>query len=138
MDDMTSRLSEILNDPASMEKIKNLAAMFGSSKQEDSPPPPPPPQQPQQQRAPVVRNTSQNTAQTAAPAIDPQLMSSMLKLAPAFSMMKQEDSSTQLLHALRPFLGESRRKKLDEALRLMQIARMLPYLRNSGLFQSFL
>ena len=86
----------------------------------------------------MVRNTSQNTAQTAAPAIDPQLMSSMLKLAPAFSMMKQEDSSTQLLHALRPFLGESRRKKLDEALRLMQIARMLPYLRNSGLFQSFL
>ena len=28
MDDLSSRLNEILGDPASMEKIKNLAAMF--------------------------------------------------------------------------------------------------------------
>lgn len=133
MDDMSSRLSEILSDPASMEKLKNLAAMFGGSKQEDSPPPQPvsQPSQPSQQRAP-----SRSAPQM--PNMDPQLMNTMMKLAPALSMMKQEDGSTQLLRALRPFLGESRRKKLDEALRLLQLARMLPYLKESGLFQSFL
>ena len=138
MDDMTSRLSEILNDPASMEKLKNLAAMFGGSSQQEETRPPPPPQQqrPQQYRSRAAAPARTRTS--AAPSIDPELMRSMMKLAPALSRMRQEDSSTQLLRALRPFLGESRRKKLDEALRLMQLARMLPYLRNSGAVSVFL
>ena len=137
MDDMTSRLSEILNDPASMEKIKALASMFGSSNQQGgggqvpAPPQQQRPQQYQQQSQPP-----QQSVQSAAPSIDPELMRSMMKLAPAFSHMRQDDSSTQLLRALRPFLGESRRGKLDEALRILQLMRMLPYLRNSGILQS--
>jgi hypothetical protein len=125
MDDVSSRLSEILGDPASMEKIKNLAAMFSSAKQQE-----------EQAPAPPQRRASEQAP--AAPAVDPDLMRSVMKLAPAFSRMRQEDDSTRLLHALRPFLSEKRRKKLDEALRLMQLARMLPYLKNSGLLQSFL
>lgn len=136
MDDMTSRLSEILGDPASMEKLKNLAAMFGGSDRQaeaapaasqQRPPPPSPPPPPQ----------NRQSAPAAAPSLDPELMRSIMKLAPALSQMRQgDDTSTQLLHALRPFLGDARRKRLDEALRLLQLARMLPYLRNSGLLQS--
>lgn len=140
MDDMTSRLSEILNDPASMEKIKSLASLFGSSSQQggtgQSPAPPQQQQQRPQQYSQQNQPAQQQNMQSAAPSIDPELMRSMMKLAPAFSRMRQDDSSTQLLHALRPFLGESRRGKLDEALRILQLMRMLPYLRNSGILQS--
>lgn len=130
MDDMSSRLSEILGDPSSMEKLKALAAMFGGTDRQEgaapaaSPQRPPPPQN--QQSAPPA----------PAPSLDPDLMRSMMKLAPALSHMRQDDSSTQLLHALRPFLGERRRKRLDEALRILQLARMLPSLKSSGLLQS--
>lgn len=135
MDDISSRLSEILSDPGSMERLKNLATMFsGASKQENVPQPAPQQQQQNTQRA----QPQQQQSQGQMPSLDPQLMSSVMKLAPALSMMRQEDSSTQLLNALRPFLGESRRKKLDEALRILQLARMLPYLKSSGLLQSIL
>lgn len=138
MDDMTSRLSEILNDPASMEKLKNLASLFGSSSQQGGTgqSPAPPQQQQRPQQYPQQSQPPQQNTQSAAPSIDPELMRSMMKLAPAFSRMRQDDSSTQLLRALRPFLGESRRGKLDEALRILQLMRMLPYLRNSGILQS--
>ena len=136
MDDMTSRLSEILNDPASMEKLKNLASLFGSSSQQGGAGQSPAPPQQRPQQYPQQSQPPQQSTQSAAPSIDPELMRSMMKLAPAFSRMRQDDSSTQLLRALRPFLGESRRGKLDEALRILQLMRMLPYLRNSGILQS--
>ena len=129
MDDMSSRLNEILSDPGSMEKLRSLAAMFGSTQQQEGPTSAP-------QQRPPQSSQNQQQAQSAAPAVDPDLMRSVMKLAPAFSRMRQEDSSTQLLRALRPFLGESRQKRLDEALRILQLMRMLPYLRNSGIFQS--
>ena len=132
MDDMTSRLSEILGDPASMEKLRSLAAMLSGTKQQEGTP------AAAQQRSSPQPAPNTSSPPSAAPTVDPELMRVMMKLAPAFSRMRQDDSSTQLLRALRPFLGESRRKKLDEALRLLQLARMLPYLRNSGLLQSFL
>ncbi len=134
MDDMSSRLNEILSDPESMEKIRNLAALFGSSNQQGGGPAPQ--QQRPQQSAQSQPSQQNQQSQQGAPSLDPELMRSMMKLAPAFSRLRQEDSSTQLLHALRPFLGDSRRRRLDEALRILQLMRMLPYLRNSGIFQS--
>ena len=127
MDDLSSRLNEILGAPASMEKIKNLAAMFSGSDQAESKSAAEP-----ERAAPQPQ---ENTAQAAA--IDPGLMRSVMKLAPALSQMRQEDDSTRLLHALRPFLSDKRRKKLDEALRLLQLTRMIPYLKSSGVLNSF-
>lgn len=130
MDDISSRLSEILSDPASMERLRNLAAMFsGTSQQENEPQQAPPPQN--TQRAPPQ-------PQGQMPSLDPQVMGLVMKLAPVLSAMRQEDNSTRLLNALRPFLGEDRRRRLDEAMRILQLARILPYLRNSGLLQSIL
>jgi hypothetical protein len=131
MDDISSRLSEILSDPASMERLRNLAAMFsGASQQENEPQPAPLPQQNTQRAQPQP--------QGQMPSLDPQVMSLVMKLAPVLSAMRQEDNSTRLLNALRPFLGDDRRRRLDEAMRILQLARILPYLRNSGLLQSIL
>lgn len=127
-EDLTSRLNDILGDPTSMEKIKSLAAMFGSSQEEAPARQTQQPQRPQQTRPHA----------DSAPSVDPELMQSVMKLAPALSHMRQEDDSTRLLRAIRPFLGERRRHKLDEAVKLMQLARMMPYLKSSGVLQSFL
>lgn len=120
MDDVSSRLKDILGDPGSMEKIRNLAAMLGSTGdgQESSPP---------QEEEP--EHARQEPAVSGA---DAELMRNVMRLAPLLSHARQENDSTRLLRALRPFLSEKRRKKLDEALRLLQLARALPYLKGSG------
>ena len=90
MDDMSSRLNEILSDPASMEKIRSLAAMFGNSNQQGGQAPAPPPpqqqqqQQPQQQRQQQQNTQNQQSAPSGAPGIDPEMMRSVMKLAPVF------------------------------------------------------
>ncbi len=138
-DDVTSRISQILGDPASMEKLRSLAAMFGDgSGQPAQSAAPQPPQSPQQRQSPQPqpqRQPAPAQQQNRAP-MDPELMRSVMKLAPLFSNMHREDDSTRLLRALRPFLGEPRRRKLDEAVRLMQLIRMVPILKSGGLFQS--
>lgn len=132
MEDLSSRLNDILKNPESMEKIKNLAAMFGAGDgggaSEAPAPPQHSPQRSQQQESVDV------PAAPAIPSIDPDIMRTVMKLAPAFSKMHQEDDSTRLLRALRPFLGEVRQKKLDEAMKLMQLSRMVPFLKGSGIF----
>jgi len=115
-------LSGILKDPESMEKIKNLAGMLGAGGNSSPASPPaaaPPPPSAQDNRTPGN--------------LDPDSMKMIMKLAPMISKFRQEDDSTRLLRALRPFLNEEKRKKLDEAIRLMQIVRMIPFIRGSGL-----
>ncbi|HCW80153.1 MAG TPA: hypothetical protein DG942_03480 [Ruminococcaceae bacterium] len=121
MDDLSSRLSEILNDPASMEKIKNFASTLTEGEKPEKPTP---------RRA----QPQETESQPESASLDPDIMRSVMKIAPVISRARQEDSATHLLHALRPFLSEKRRVKLDRAVKLMQFTRVMPYLRNCGLF----
>ena len=114
MDDLSSMLGDLLKNPENMEKIKNLAGMLGGG----GGPPPASSASPEPDNRP------------AGP--DPDSMKLVMKLAPMISRFRQEDDSTRLLRALRPFLKEEKRKKLDEAIRLMQLVRMIPVIRSSG------
>jgi hypothetical protein len=116
MDDLASKLGELLNNPESMEKIKNLAGMFGATSAPAVPDPP------EEVRAPTV------------PPVDGESIQMIMKIAPLLSRVRQEDDSTRLLRALRPFLKEDKQTKLDEAIKLMQIVRMVPLIKNIGLF----
>lgn len=122
MDDFSSMLNDLLKNPESMEKIKSLANMLGGSG--GSGPAAPPGSAPQ---APAARDNRPSEG------LDQDSMRMMMKLAPMISKFRQEDDSTRLLRALRPFLKEEKQKKLDEAIRLMQIVRMIPFIRHSGL-----
>ena len=117
---LSGQLGAILNDPQSMERIRSLAASLGLG---DSPPAPAPP-------AP---------APTPTPAIpfqgmDPNLLQTVSRLMPLFSRLRQEDDSTRLLHLLSP----ARQKKIDEAVRILQLMRLLPQLKHSGILTSLL
>ena len=117
MDDLSSMLGDLLKNPQNMEKIKTLAGMLGGNS--NSPPAAAPPAPPEQDNRP--------------PGADPEAMRLVMKLAPMISRFHQEDDSTRLLRALRPFLNDEKKKKLDEAIRLMQLVRMIPFIRSSGL-----
>ncbi len=116
MDDLASKLSELLNSPGGMDKIKSLAGLLGGAAQEQSSPAQPEP----------VQNSSPL-------GFDPDMLQMITKFAPLLSSFRQEDDSTRFLHALRPMLGEERQKKLDESIKLLQLMRMLPLLKSSGI-----
>jgi hypothetical protein len=73
-------------------------------------------------------------AQASSPfGLDSDALQMITKVAPLLSSFRQEDDSTRFLRALRPLLGEDRQKKLDEAVKILQMMRMLPLLKNSGI-----
>lgn len=124
MDDLAGKISEMLNDPQTMEKIKGLSGLLGQSPVE------------MPQSAPVP--APQQPAVPDASAFPADMMQTVMKLAPLFSSMKQEDDSTRLLRALRPLLGEKRQKRLDESVRMLQMIRILPLLKGSGILGNIL
>ena len=125
MDDLASKLGELLNSPGALDSMKSLAGLLGgtsapaqSSAPQSSAPQPPAPQS--EQDSPLA-------------GMDGDMMQMIMKVAPLLSGFRQEDDSTRLLRALRPMLSEERQKKLDEGTKLLQLMRMLPLLKNSGI-----
>ena len=49
-----------------------------------------------------------------------------------------EDERCALINSLKPMLSEQRRKKADEALKLLKLASLVPVLKESGVLKNFL
>ena len=112
MDDLSEKLSGILNDPEAMRDIAALASQLGvdASGVHTKPEPKPEPQ------------PDDNTAA---------LISGLM---PMLGSLKQEDDTTRLLEAMRPFLSEERQQKLDKAKRLIRVMKLMPLLKDLPLF----
>ncbi len=106
MDDLAERLSSVLSDPQSMERIRSMAENLLSE------------EKPKEQ------------SDSLFPDID------MGKLLPLISKInvKRQDKRTQLLLALRPHLSEKRQERVDTAVKILRVIDMLPLLSESGLF----
>lgn len=126
MDDLASKLGELLNNPGSLEQIKNLAGLLGGAASNSQPPAPQPEQKESTPGAPGI------------PGVDGEMLQTIMKIAPMLSTFRQEDDSTRLLRALRPMLCEERQKKLDEAIKLLQLMRLMPLLKGSNLLGGIL
>ncbi len=107
MDDLSEKLSGILSDPDAMRDIAALASQLGVD-------------------APGLHKEEPKPADDTAA----QLMS----LVPMLGSLKQEDETTRLLDAIRPFLSEERQQKLDKAKRLMKVMKLMPLLKDLPLF----
>jgi len=105
MDDLNAKLDSILSDPEAMKEIAQLASSLGV-------------------KAPGVHKESEQALAPSASAL-----SMMSGLMPMLGQLKAEDDTTRLLDAIRPFLSEERREKLDKAKKLTQIMRLMPMLR---------
>ena len=82
------------------------------------------------------QQSQKNSAPTFAssggqPQID---MNTVLMLQRAMSAMGQEDKNTELLRALKPHFSPERAKKVDDAIKIMQLIRLLPMAKELGLF----
>lgn len=109
MDDLSEKLSGILSDPEAMRDIAALASQLGvdSSGLHSEPAPPPP-------------------KDAAA--------SQLMALAPMLGSLRQDDDTTRLLDAIRPFLSAERQEKLDKAKRLIKVMKLMPLLKDLPLF----
>ena len=58
----------------------------------------------------------------------------LLKLQQAMANVQQNRANIDLLLALKPRLGSTRSKKIDDAIRIMQVIQFLPMLKESGIF----
>lgn len=75
----------------------------------------------------------QAPAPSGFPPID---MGVLLKLQQAFTMMNSNNPNVDLLRALKPHLKGERSKKVDDAIRIMQLIQLLPLIKESGLLGS--
>lgn len=120
MDSMAERLEQLLNDDNTISQIQQILSSLreggGSSEK-----------QPEQQ--------------DAVPQINPAMMNGLLGMLP--SLMGGDkgggsDPNVDLLRALRPFLSVKRKKRVNEAVKLVKMMDMLPMLQQSGLLSGFL
>lgn len=111
MSDIQDKINQILNDPEALKQVQSLGAQLGLSGS-----------------APV------NQAPKPPDTNSGDMMGALAKFAPMMSGFAQDDDVSRLLNALRPFLGEEKQQKLDRAQRLMKLVRIIPLIKDSGIF----
>ena len=110
MDDLSEKLSGILSDPEAMREIASLASQLG------------------------VDASGLHTKPDPKPEQNDDMTSRLLSLAPMLGSLKQDDDTTRLLEAMRPFLSGERQEKLDKAKRLIRVMKLMPLLKDLSLF----
>ena len=138
MDDLTGKISDILSNPENMEKLKNLAALFGQSDSgsEESEPASKTPESASPLNglgALSSLGALSGLGGGSGSGMDTDMLQSIVRIAPLLSQFRQEDDNTRFLRALRPLLGKERQKKLDESIQMMQMLRLLPLLKGQGI-----
>ena len=104
MEDMESKLNAMLNDPAAMQRIIQMAQQLsGGTAQPNTPPPPP------QNPVPPPQDSG----------FDPMLLARFLPLLQ--DLPQSNSQTTQPLFALRPFLKEEKQPKVERAAKLAHL-----------------
>ena len=128
MEDLSAMLSQLLDDPQGMEKIKSLA---GSLLDGQGPSP--------ASNAPASGSQTMSGATDASAdggeglPISPGEIQTIMKLVGAMKN-GQDDDRTRLLLSLKPHLSEARQERVDQAIKLLKLITLLPLIRESGLF----
>jgi hypothetical protein len=115
MPDLQEKLNQILSNPEALKQVQSLGEQLGLTQA-----PQPPKQTPQPTQPPSTAKGD--------------LMQAVSKFAPLLNSVKKEDDTTRLLRALRPFLSEERRQKLDKAEKMLKLLRLMPLLKDLNLF----
>lgn len=110
MAEWEDKLGAILNDPQAMSRIMALAQSLGGESKGDASPPPgePEPEPP---------------AETGGLGLDPKLMEMGMRAMAAYQ--SGDDKRTALLEALRPFVKEARYAKVDRAIQIAKLSRVV-------------
>ena len=124
MAELEEKLNAILGNQEAMGQIMALArSLSGEGRQEPAPEQPPPEPEGEEHTAPVPAGQMPDLSALLG-EIDPNMIQMGMRIIR--QVQSTEDRNAALLTALRPFLREERRARLDRAL---QIARMTKLIR---------
>ena len=117
MSDIENKISEILSNPESMSEIMNIAKSLGFNTDNTEFP---------------IKESNEVKNQD----IQGDVLSAAAKIVPLLSEAKKEDDSTRLLKALKPLLSRGRQDKVDSAIKIIGLLRLMPILKESGALSS--
>ncbi len=107
MDDISEKLSAILNDPEGMEKIKKMAeSMLGTTEEKSKEP-------------------------LEEIGLD---MASLTRAIGLLKNQNKENDRVKLLLALKPHLSLEKRERVDSAVKILKLLDMAPLLKEMGIF----
>ena len=115
MDNIQDKIAEIMADPQALSQVQNLGKMLGLNSDEPAAAP-----------QPETNNL-----------ISGEALGKITQLMLLLSMANQEDDTSRLLAALKPFLSEEKCRRLDSAKKMLQVMKLLPVLKDGGLFELF-
>lgn len=114
MSELQDTLRQIMSNPEAMRQVQSLGEQLGLNTASAASAPPAP--------VPAPPDTTGGD-----------MLSAFSKLAPLMRA-PQNDETAALLNALRPFLSEEKQERLRHAQRLIGLMRVIPLLKDSGLF----
>ena len=133
MSELEDKLSAILGNPQAMSQIMSLAQSLGGGSVAPAPPPreqtAPPPQEiaPEGQSAPSGQSAPDLPALlgglSGGNGLDPKLMAMAGRIMEEYQ--SGDDGKAALLQALRPFVKERRYAKLDKAVQIARLSRVI-------------
>ncbi len=124
MEDLSAKLTQLLNDPEGMKQLQSMAqGLMGEGGLDLSS------LMPQEQPKQSIPDISGLMS-----GVSPDQINMMMKLMSAFNSTK-EDDRTRLLMALRPHLTDKRKQRVDQAVKLLKLASVLPLINESGIFR---
>ncbi len=126
MDFDANKLSELLNNPEGLNKIKALAnSLFAENNEDNSIP------QPQENQHHQSESSGLDFGGFSLP--DNFDITKIMGIMSALSDNKIDERS-KLLLALKPHLSEKRQQRVDKAVKLLKLASLIPIVKEQGLF----
>lgn len=114
MDDISAKLSEILSDPESMNRVKEMAESILNKSPEPEPP-------------------KADLNGLADIGDITQIMGLVSRL-----QSQNDDPRAALLSALKPHLSEAKQEKVDTAIKILRLLDLLPLIKESGILGKLL
>ena len=103
MSEIQDKINQILSNPEALRQVQSLGEQLGLSKPE-------PPKQPVQEKSDFLNDD---------------MLRTFTRLAPMMKSVKNDDQTTRLLNALRPFLSPEK---------MIKFIKIIPMLKDNGLF----
>ncbi len=125
MDDLSAILSNVLNSKEGQETLGQLMAILGGQDQDDGESSP---------AAALPPRTPEPEPQSSTPSLlDGLDMGTILRIGSMLSSGAGDDKNIALLNALRPHMSDERRGRIDSAIKIMQLMKLLPLLKEINL-----
>ena len=120
MGEMLQKMSNVLSDPESVKQLQELAQMLQQEEDEEN------------------GSNSADAAQNADSEGGGLDLSMLLRVQELMGAVQSQDEDAKLLLALRPHVQEKKKKKIDQAVKLLKLYAVFSAVKENGLLQDLL